>query len=220
MKLLYRIIGVLIGTMIMGLGVAMFDLSSLGFDALSALVISIQNLIHVTYSIAYILLNLIFLVFMIIFLRNQIGIGTIINYLLTGVFCDIFIFLFKSINLSHSPYLLVNIVYGLIGVILLALGIAVYANANLGITPYDSMPIIITKYVKLFNKPVKFHVARKIIDGICLMLALIIGVIILKYKNIIGINTIVLLILVGYLISFFSKIVNKYIYKTNTDMFK
>lgn len=220
MKLLYRIIGVLIGTMIMGLGVAMFDLSSLGFDALSALVISIQNLIHVTYSIAYILLNLIFLVFMIIFLRNQIGIGTIINYLLTGVFCDIFIFLFKSINLNHSPYLLVNIVYGLIGVILLALGIAVYANANLGITPYDSMPIIITKYVKLFNKPVKFHVARKIIDGICLTLALIIGVIILKYKNIIGINTIVLLILVGYLISFFSKIVNKYIYKTNIDMFK
>lgn len=220
MKLLYRIIGVLIGTMIMGLGVAMFDLSSLGFDALSALVISIQNLIHVTYSIAYILLNLIFLVFMIIFLRNQIGIGTIINYLLTGVFCDIFIFLFKSINLNHSPYLLVNIVYGLIGVILLALGIAVYANANLGITPYDSMPIIITKYVKLFNKPVKFHVARKIIDGICLTLALIIGVIILKYKNIIGINTIVMLILVGYLISFFSKIVNKYIYKTNKDMFK
>lgn len=220
MKLLYRIIGVLIGTMIMGLGVAMFDLSSLGFDALSALVISIQNLIHVTYSIAYILLNLIFLVFMIIFLRNQIGIGTIINYLLTGVFCDIFIFLFKSINLNHSPYLLVNIVYGLIGVILLALGIAVYANANLGITPYDSMPIIITKYVKLFNKPVKFHVARKIIDGICLTFALIIGVIILKYKNIIGINTIVMLILVGYLISFFSKIVNKYIYKTNKDMFK
>ncbi len=219
MKLFYKIIGVFIGTMIMGFGVAMFDLSSLGFDALSALVISLQNLIHVTYSLAYILLNLIFLIFMIIFLRNQIGIGTIINYLFTGIFCDIFMFIFKLVNLNHSHLLIINIIYGLIGVLLLALGIAIYANANLGLTPYDSIPIIITKYVRLFNKPIKFHFARKIIDGVCLSLALVIGILILKQTNIIGINTIIPLIVIGYLVSFFSKIVNKYIYKTKNDMF-
>ena len=69
-----KIIGVFIGTIILGLGVAFFEISSLGFDGLSCLVVSIQQLINTSYSIAYLLVNLLFFIIMIIFLRKQIGI--------------------------------------------------------------------------------------------------------------------------------------------------
>lgn len=219
MKLFKKIIGVLIGTLIMGLGVAFFELSSLGFDGLSCVVVSLQELTSVTYSIGYLLVNLLFFILMIIFLRGQIGIGSVINYLLTGVFGDLFMFLFKVVGFSGSSIFILNLLFGLFGVICLALGIALYANANLGVTPYDALPLIITKYLKINKKPIKYHIARKMVDGACILFGLIVGIIILKQYHIFGINTVVTLIFVGYLVSFFSKLVNKYIYKTTSDTF-
>lgn len=96
--------GVLIGTLIMGLGVAFFELSSLGFDGLSCVVVSLQGLTSVTYSIGYLLVNLLFFILAIIFLRGQIGIGSVINYLLTGVFGDLFMFLFKAVGFLDLAY--------------------------------------------------------------------------------------------------------------------
>ena len=214
-----KIIGVFIGTIILGLGVAFFEISSLGFDGLSCLVVSIQQLINTSYSIAYLLVNLLFFIIMIIFLRKQIGIGTVINYLLTGVFCDLFMYLFRIINLTHSELLVVNIVFGLLGVIFLSLGVALYANANLGVTPYDAMPLIITKYLKPFNKTIKYHIARKIVDGTCILFGVVIGILFLKQYYIFGINTVLALILVGYIVSFSSKFINKYIYQNHSETF-
>ena len=219
MTIMKKIMGVFVGTIILGLGIALFEVSSLGFDGLSCLVVSVQKLINTSYSIAYLLTNLLFFLIMIIFLRKQIGIGTVINYLLTGVFSDLFMYLFKIINLTHSELLLINILYGLLGIVFLALGIAIYANANLGVTPYDAMPLILTKYLKFFNKPIKYHIAKKIIDGLCILVGLVVGIVCLKQNYIFGINTVLALILVGYIVSFSSKFINKYIYQIESETF-
>ena len=219
MTIFQKIIGVLIGTMILGLGVAFFEISNLGFDGLSCFVVSIQKLINTSYSIAYLLTNLLFLIIMIIFLRKQIGIGTVINYLLTGVFTDLFLYIFRIINFGHSEFIIINIIFGFLGVIFLSIGVAVYANANLGVTPYDSIPLVIIKYFKLFNRPIKYHVARKFVDGTCILIGIVLGMICLKQYYIFGINTVMALLLVGYIVSFTSKIINKYIYKNNNNMF-
>ena len=52
-----------------------------------------------------------------------------------------------------------------------------------------------------------------------LVVALIIGVIILRRSDIINVNTVITFITIGPLISFFSKIINKYIYKNETTTF-
>lgn len=219
MTIMKKIMGVFVGTIILGLGIALFEVSSLGFDGLSCLVVSVQKLINTSYSIAYLLTNLLFFLIMIIFLRKQIGIGTVINYLLTGVFSDLFMYLFKIINLTHSELLLINILYSLLGILFLALGIAIYANANLGVTPYDAMPLILTKYLKFFNKPIKYHIAKKIIDGLCILVGVVVGIVYLKQNYIFGINTVLALILVGYIVSFSSKFINKYIYQIESETF-
>ena len=48
---------------------------------------------------------------------------------------------------------------------------------------------------------------------------IIIGVIILRRSDIINVNTVITFITIGPLISFFSKIINKYIYKNETTTF-
>lgn len=219
MNLFRKIAGVLIGTLIMGLGIAFFNLSSFGFDGLSCVVICIQRILNVKYTIGYLIINLVFFLLMIVFLRKQIGIGTVINYLLTGVFSDIFMSLFYRIGLGYHN-MVINIIFGLIGVFFLGLGIALYANANLGITPYDALPLIITNNVVLFGQKIKYHIARKIVDGSCILFGIVVGMLILGNRRLVGINTIISFIFVGYIVTFTSRYINKYIYQKDDKTFE
>ena len=61
---------------------------------------------------------------------------------------------------------------------------------------------------------------KKIFTLMMLSLSIIIiGVIILRRSDIINVNTVITFITIGPLISFFSKIINKYIYKNETTTF-
>ena len=162
----------------------------------------------------YLVINLIFFLLMLIFLRKEIHIGTIINLLLTGFFSDLFLKLFLYLNMDTS-YLIFKIVYGLLGLIIASFGIALYGGARVGIAPYDSLPLIL----KLRFKKISYRFARIIIDLLCTIIALIIGVLILKRSDIINFNTILTFLAMGPIISFFGKIIGKYIYKKEEQPF-
>ncbi len=212
MTKLKKISGVIIGTILLGFGVSLYKLSSLGQDPLSAMVYAIMYLCkieHLSYMFWYIIINLIFLIIMFIFLRNKMHIGTIINLILTGVCSDLFYRLFIFLN-WYSNSLILKIIYGLLGLIIVSMGIALYGSANLGIAPYDAMPKIIANKFK----KIKYKYARIMIDLFCTIIALLIGVIILRRNDIININTILNFIFMGPLIAFFSKIFSKYFYQS------
>ncbi len=217
MKFVKKVIGILLGTMLVGLGVAFYKLSSLGQDSLSGMVMSIQYLIHnekITYSICYIAINFVFLVFMIIFLKEKIHIGSIINLLLTGVFCDLFYKIFTICHIVNANIVL-KVIFGLLGLVIVSFGIALYGGANLGIAPYDGVPLIISKYIP----KIKYQYARILIDLVCTVVALCIGVFILKRDDIIHINTLIYFIAMGPLISLFSKFINQKIYHNEKGTF-
>ena len=65
---------------------------------------------------------------MLIFLRKEVHIGTIINLLLTGFFSDFFLRLFLYFNMNTNNGIL-KIVYGLLGLIIVSFGIALYGGA-------------------------------------------------------------------------------------------
>ena len=217
MKYVIKVVGILIGTMLMGLGVAFYKLSSLGQDSLSGMVMSIQYLINnekINYTICYIAINLIFFILMLCILRDKIHIGTIINLLLTGTFCDCFMLLFKVCHMLN-PNIYLKIVYSILGLVIISFGIALYGEANLGIAPYDSLPLILCR---CFPK-VRYPYARIMIDLCCTIVACIIGVGILKRRDIVHVNTILTFIAMGPLISIFSKIINQNIYHNETITF-
>lgn len=218
MSYLKRIIYVLLGTFSLGFGVALIKLSGLGQDALSALVFSIHYLIDLpffSFTVCYLAVNSIFLILTIIFKRDKINIGSILNFALTGVCCDICMYLFGLLNLQ-SNLLIINLVYSLLGICIMVFGIALYGGANLGLAPYDVMPILINK---VFKK-ISYGTSRIILDVTVTILALIIGVIILRRTDIININTILMLCLVGTILPYFSKFVNKYIIKNDDKTFE
>ena len=214
MSFLKKIIYVLLGTFCLGLGVAFIKLSGLGQDALSALVFSIHYLIDLpffSFTVCYLLVNSIFLILTIICKRDKINIGSILNFALTGLSCDICMYLIKFINIETN-ILIINLIYSLAGIAIMVFGIALYGGANYGLAPYDVMPILINKVFKKLN----YGKCRIILDITVTTLALIIGVLILRRTDIININTVLMFCLVGSILPFFSKFVNKYIIK-NTD---
>lgn len=219
MNYVKKIIGVLLGTMFLGMGVAFYKISQFGQDTVSAMVMSFVYLFNLGntnygYTVCYLAINCIFLLIMIFTLKNKINVGSILNLLLTGVCSNLFIYLFELLSFN-SDILALRILYSALGILLVAFGIALYGSADLGVAPYDAMPMVINKYIP----KIAYKYARIMCDLFCLIVALIFGVIILKRSDIININTIITFITIGPLISFFSKIINKYIYKNETTTF-
>ena len=85
----------------------------------------------------------------------------------------------------------------------------------MGIAPYDSLPLILKSRLKKLS----YRLSRMIIDLLCTIIALVIGVLILKRTDIINFNTILTFLAMGPIISFFSKIIGKYIYKKEEQPF-
>lgn len=217
MKLLKKLFGIFLGTIFMGLGVALYKLSSLGQDSLSGMVMSIQYLINndkVSYSVCYFSISFLFLIFMLFFLRNKIHIGTIASMILCGVFCDLFTKLFGILHMLEPNFIL-KVVYGILGLFIVCFGIACYGSANLGVAPYDSLPFILSKYCP----KIRYKYARIALDVFATLIAFVIGVLILKRTDIININTILSFVAMGPLISWFSGILNKKFYHDDTVMF-
>lgn len=217
MRMFKKFFGVLMGIIFMGLGVALYKLSSLGQDSLSGMIMSIQYFINndrITYSVCYISVSFIFLILMLIFLRDKINIGTIASMLLCGTFCDVFTKIFNLFNMLE-PNLVLKIIYGILGLVIVSFGIAIYGSANLGIAPYDSFPLIITKYCTKF----RYKYVRIILDVSCTLISLIIGVLILKRTDIINVNTVLSFVAMGPLISLFSDFANKKFYHNDKVTF-
>lgn len=171
MRRLKKVMGIIIGTVFVGLGVSLYKLSSLGQDPLSAMVFSIMYIFnneYLNYTFFYLMINFIFFLFMLIFLRKEVHIGTIINLLLTGFFSDFFLRLFLYFNMNTNNGIL-KIVYGLLGLIIVSFGIALYGGARMGIAPYDSLPLIL----KLRFKKLSYRLSRMIIDLLCTIIALV-----------------------------------------------
>lgn len=216
MKIFKQIIGVFLGTLLLGLGVALFKIASLGQDSLSAFVFSLVYLSNekIPYMLWYIIVNLFFLILMIIYQKDKINIGTIISLLLTGFCADMFIIIYGLFNINISSFI-VKLIIAVIGTFIASFGIALYGGANLGLGPYDAIPLIISNKFKKF----KYKYVRILIELIFVILAFIIGNLILERNDLIGINTLITFIFMGPIISISSKFIDKYIFKKEVTTF-
>lgn len=216
MKFIKKIMGIVLGTMLLGLGVALSKSASLGQDPLSGFLFSFVYLFDekLPYSVYYTGFNFILLILMLIYTKNKINIGTIICLLCTGVFSDLFYLMLSVCNFIPT-HIIIRLIITILGIIITCFGIALYGSANLGLSPYEALPLIINKKIG----KIKFQYARIITDVICTIITLIIGVVILNRSDLININTILNFIFAGPLISIFSKIVIKYYYKEESSDF-
>lgn len=194
-----RLFASIIGTVIIAFGIVFSRLANMGIDPATAADVGVSNTFHWhlgNYQLAF---NALLFLVILCFDRTQFGIGTIINMSLPGYIVAYFTPKFGAINdhwfgdVSYSGGILLFI----IGMLLFSFGIGVYTSTNLGVSPYDSVAPLFDK-----NKWASYRVTRSIQDLSFFIISLI-------FNGPLGIGTLVIATLTGYVVQYWRQLFKK-----------
>ena len=186
----------LIAILIMGIGISLFKVSVMGNDPSSAMVMAIADTVAIDFSIILIIFNTVCFIIEILFGRKYIGVGTFVNWFCVGIIASAFFKMLVNLlgtNMSLPGRLLCMIA----GVLVLSLSASMYQTANLGISPYDVLSIILADRL-----PVPYFFCRIFTDALCTLVAFLFG-------GIIGLGTLICAFGLGPFITFFNKHVSE-----------
>lgn len=124
----------LVGVAVLGFGSAVLRVAQVGVDPYTAANIGISNTIGLDLGTYQLISNAVLLIPVFFLGRMYIGIGSIINMVMTGYFVQWFSALLSPL-LPSEPTRLVQTVLFLIGITLFAAGASMYMTAALGNAP-------------------------------------------------------------------------------------
>ena len=197
-----RIFMSLFGVIICAISVGVFKLAALGVDPFQSLMSGLDALIPINFGTLYVIVNVVLLTFSLIADRHNIGIATFINLFLLGYITQ-FTYEFLQ-TVIVNPSMVIRVLCLVIGVVIICFGSAFYMTADLGVSTYDAVALII---VHTWKKG-KFQYVRIITDLVCVALGitlfLLAGGAVLQIPTIVGIGTIITAFFMGPLIEFFN----------------
>ncbi|MFD2305616.1 YczE/YyaS/YitT family protein [Enterococcus termitis] len=182
----------LFGVAILAFGAATLRVGKVGLDPYTAANIGIGNSLGLSLGVYQLMINCAILVLVFIFGRKYIGIGTVINMVLTGFFIDFYTWIYTNfipLRINHFTQLLLLT----IGVIIFTFGASLYMSAKLGNAPYDAVAPIIVDRTRA-----SYQLVRVSQDVFFVLLAFIFG-------GPVGIGTVINAFLTGPLIDFWNK---------------
>lgn len=143
-----RFILVITAVILMGFALSFLVLVDLGTDPCTLMNLTISSRLGMSLGNWQAFLNCILFVFVIIFGRDQIGFGTLANMFLVGYSLDFFSWLWvkTGVNLYFDSTAVRYAVFPF-ALIFFVFVAAVYMDVELGTSPYDAMPFIISKAV-------------------------------------------------------------------------
>lgn len=197
-----RILMSLFGVLICAVSVGIFKIAALGVDPFQSLMSGLDALIPISFGTLYVIVNVILLSFSLIVDRHNIGIATFINLFLLGYITDFTYSWLQTIIIE--PSLLVRAVCLTVGVVVICIGSALYMTADLGVSTYDAVAIVLSGKWKLG----KFKYCRIATDLVCVIsgcvIFLIAGGTWAQIPTIAGVGTIITAFFMGPLIEFFN----------------
>lgn len=182
----------LAGVAILAFGAATLRVGKVGLDPYTAANIGISETLHLSLGVYQLGVNIVILIFVFIFGRKYIGIGTIINMVLTGFFIDFFTWIYSDL-FSIKLTLISQAVLLILGVVIFTFGASFYMSAKLGNAPYDAVAPIIVDRTKS-----KYRLIRVIQDISFVVLAFVLG-------GPVGVGTVINAFFTGPLIEFWNK---------------
>ena len=140
-----RIAFMLLGNVLCGVSVAMFRMAGFGIEPFNLGVMGLWTLSGLfDYGTFYMILSLTLLAVDFFFLdKKKLGIGTVANMFLVGYVIEFAYWIFEQIFLSHG--IIVRIVFLILGLLVLCFSSALYYVADLGVSPYDAIPLTIAE---------------------------------------------------------------------------
>jgi uncharacterized membrane protein YczE len=201
-NLVKRILMSLFGVIICAISVGIFKIAALGVDPFQSFMAGLDKLVPLDFGLLYIIVNALLLIFALVFDRHYIGIATFINLFLLGYITQ-FSYQFLQ-TVIVEPSIFVRAACLVVGVVVICFGSAFYMTADLGVSTYDAVALII---VNTWKKG-KFQYVRIITDIVCVILGAALFVLgggkISAIPTIAGIGTIITAFFMGPLIEFFN----------------
>ena len=198
-----RIFMSLFGVLVSGVCVGFMKVAAFGVDPFQVLVAGLDRTIPIQFGTLYVLINVVLLLFSLVADRNNIGLATFINLFLLGYVVD---FTRNTLSaLFPAPGMVLRVGFMIFGIVALCIGSALYMTADLGVSTYDAVAIVMSKKWKWGQ----FKYVRICTDLVCVLLG---GLLIYlgsgSFGEIvasIGVGTIVTAFFMGPLIEFFNE---------------
>jgi len=200
--LVRRIFMSLFGVVICAISVGIFKIAALGVDPFQSFMAGLDALIPIKFGTLYVIANVILLAFALIFDRHYIGIATFINLFLLGYITQ-FTYEFLQTVIAN-PSIWVRVLCLVVGIVIICFGSAFYMTADLGVSTYDAVALIMANKWKIG----KFQFIRIGTDLVCVIIGcalfLLGGGKWGQIPTIVGVGTIVTAFFMGPLIEFFN----------------
>ena len=192
----------LFGVIICAVSVGIFKIAALGVDPFQSFMAGLDAMIPIDFGTLYVITNAVMLIFALVFDKHYIGIATFINLFLLGYITQFTYDLLQQVIVA--PSIMIRILCLIVGVVIICFGSAFYMTADLGVSTYDAVALIICNTWKKG----KFQYVRIITDIVCVILGvalfLLAGGGLAQIPTIAGIGTIITAFFMGPLIEFFN----------------
>lgn len=200
-----RIIMTILGVTICAISVGVFKIAALGVDPFQSFMAGLDKLIPISFGTLYTITNIVLLLFSLIADRHYIGIATFINLFLLGYITQFTYDYLQTVIVN--PSMVVRVICLVIGIVVICFGSALYMTADLGVSTYDAVALIISGTWKKGQ----FKYVRIITDLCCVVLGCVLflmaGGTWKMIPTIAGVGTIITAFFMGPLIEFFNKTV-------------
>ena len=190
----------LTGILLIGMCVASYRMSGFGVDAFSCMNLGVSGFLRMSFGTWQLLINAVLLLVVWFMIRHCIGPGTVVNMVCVGYTADFLCWLFLN-RIGLQVTMPLRLLFLILGTLFASLGCACYMIADMGISPYDSVAFIITKYA---HGKISFRFARVMSDVVVIVIG--VGFCVMAHNSIweiVGLGTIVNACLNGPLIQFF-----------------
>lgn len=198
-----RILMSLSGVIICAVSVGVFKIAALGVDPFQSLMSGLDRLIPLQLGTLYTLVNLVLLVFSLVVDRHNIGIATFINLFLLGYITQYTYEFLQEVFVS--PSIFTRFICLAVGIVVICFGSALYMTADLGVSTYDAVAIVLAYKWKLG----RFQFCRIGSDLVCVIAGSVIfllgGGSLNEIPTIVGIGTIITAFFMGPLIELFNE---------------
>lgn len=202
---LKRLLLMLIGVIVMGICVSVLKLTHFGTDPCSATNYGLCKLTGLSFGTIQVITATLYFLIVICFDYSKLGLGTLGNMFVVGYVADFTTYFTNDVlGITDIDSFFVRFVVMIVTVLVFVIAVALYINAGLGAAAYDVIPNIIYDKVSKdgTNKKIPYKVIRMGFD----LSFTIIG---FALNGEAGIITILMMLTLGPIIEYVSKIVGK-----------
>lgn len=191
--LAWKIFFAFVAAALMGFGIALNTYVGLGNDAISVFADGLHSFFKVDLGMAFNISNYTVFTIVLIFARQYINIGTLINVLMLGSFVNVGLDLYTFFNIPDN--FIFRAAVAVVACVLLFFGIAMFIAVNIGVDPWTGLAMFVSD-----KTHVQYKFCRIAFDVLSLIIGYLLG-------GTVGITTVVASCFGGPIIQAFANLI-------------